>query len=154
ASVGSISGSVINQVTGLGIPGVTIQLLTQLNTLVGQTTTAAGGTYASTNERAGVYERRQQLPLATGLMSVAALPGINGANIAGSTTALAVTVVAGVNSALNSFPTRRSSDLASVGSISGSVINQATGAGIPGVTILLFTQLNLSVPVGQTTTDA
>jgi len=82
-TVGSISGSVINQATGLGIPGVTIQLLSQLNnTFVGATTTDANGAYTFTNEPPGSYLVVQSVP--NGFAPV-------------SPTTLTVTVVAGAN---------------------------------------------------------
>src|SRR5207247_1495331 len=83
ASVGTISGSVINQATGVGIPGVTILLLTQLNnTFVGATTTDINGAYTFTNEPPGSYLVVQSVP--NGFLPV-------------SLTTLTVTVVAGAN---------------------------------------------------------
>src|SRR5207245_2940196 len=138
ASVGTISGSVIDLGTGRPIPGVTIQLFTQLNnTFVGQTTTDANGAYTFTNEPAGFY---------------LVVQGFRSDLVPVSASTLAVTVVANVNSANNNFLDRSTVVSPTVGSITGSVINQATGLGIPGVTIQLLTQLNNTF-VGQTTTD-
>src|SRR2546428_321840 len=138
-SVGTISGSVIDLGTGRPIPGVTIQLFTQLNnTFVGQTTTDASGAYTFTNEPAGFY---------------LVVQGFRSDLVPVSASTLAVTVVAGVNSANNNFLDRSTVVSPTVGSITGSVINQATGLGIPGVTIQLFTALG-GPAVATTSTDA
>src|SRR5207245_8922734 len=120
-------GSVINQATGARIPGVPIRLFTQLRTFVGETRTDANGAYAFTNEPAGSYQVVQLLP--AGLTSLAAVPGINGANIPGTTRELAVTVVADVNSANNNF-LDASTTLPATGTISGSVFRDVNGNGM------------------------
>jgi hypothetical protein len=144
-TVGTISGAVVNVATGLPIPGVTIELFTGLG-FVDQTTTAANGAYTFANKPPGSYQVLQLLP--TGLTSVAAVPGINGANIPGTTTELAVTVVADVNSANNNFLDATTAPPQLV-AISGSVIQDTKGDNVvdvppdlllPGVQILLEDQ--------------
>jgi protocatechuate 3,4-dioxygenase beta subunit len=151
-TVGTISGSVFQDVNGTGVidagdtplPGVTIQLFTQLSTFVAQTTTDVNGAYSFTNVPPGFYQVVQLVP--AGLVSVAAIPGVNGFPVNGSTTALDVTVMADVNSGNNNF--LDALPLQQFSTISGSVVRDIDGNGvvdvppdvpIPGVQVLLQT---------------
>jgi protocatechuate 3,4-dioxygenase beta subunit len=133
-SVGTISGSVIQDVDHNGVidagdaplQGVSVQLITQLNVPVAQAFTDVNGAYAFTNVPPGFYQVVQAVP--AGLTSVAAFPGINGFAVSGSTNALAVTVVAGVNSGNNNF--LDASPAPAAASISGSVVVDTDGNGV------------------------
>src|SRR5205807_2548416 len=69
-TVGSLSGSVVSDANGngvidagdTGVPGVTVQLFTQLNSFIAQTTTDANGAYAFTNLPPGAYQVVEVVP--------------------------------------------------------------------------------------------
>src|SRR5262249_21874081 len=107
--------------------------------------TNLNGAYAFTNVPPGSYLVQQIVPVNFVPLTPTVLP---------------VTSVSGFNNGNNNFLDRATQVSPTVGIISGSVIRDLNGngfidsgdAGLPGVTVQLFTQLNAFI--AQTTTDA
>jgi hypothetical protein len=143
-TVGAISGSVVRDVDNNGginvppdvpIPGVPIQLFTQLNVPIAQAFTDVNGAYAFTNVPPGFYQVVQQVP--AGLAAV-------------SPSALSVMVAAGINNGNNNFLDRATVVSPTVGIISGSVVQDVDNNGVidvppdaplQGIPVQLFTQV-------------
>jgi protocatechuate 3,4-dioxygenase beta subunit len=164
-AVGSVSGQVRrddngNSVIDTGDPalgGVTVELFTQLNTLVDATFTDTAGVYQFKNVPPGFY-RIVEVDLAN-TVSIAAIPGPAGAFVNANT--IAVQVFVGFDSGGNNFLDRAAVVSPTIGgSISGRVVQDTNGnniidgadVGLAGVTIQLFTQAGTFIT--QRTTDA
>jgi uncharacterized surface anchored protein len=163
-TTGSISGSVIRDANGnnlidsgdVGISGATVQLWTALNVFITQTVTAANGTFSFANLPPGTYRVVEIDP--ANHVTIGAAPGVNGFVITGNI--IQVNVVSGVDSGNQRFLDRSTVVSPTVGSISGAVIRDTNGnslidagdVGIAGVTVQLWTALNVFIT--QTVTAA
>jgi protocatechuate 3,4-dioxygenase beta subunit len=128
-TVGSLSGSVLRDNGNgfidpgdTGLPGVTLQLFTQLGVFVGQTATGANGSYSFTNLPPGGYLVQQLVPAGY----VALTP-----------TVLAASVISGFNTGNLNFLDRLIAP-PTLATISGSVIVDTNGNSVidPGDTPL------------------
>jgi protocatechuate 3,4-dioxygenase beta subunit len=130
-TVGTISGSVLRDLNGNGVidagdapaSGVIVQLFTQLNVLVAQTTTDANGAYAFANIPPGFYRVVEVVP--AGTTASASFAGTNGSVL--SSTILQVTSVAGAISGNNNF--LLGAPVSVTATISGSVLQDNNGTG-------------------------
>jgi uncharacterized protein (DUF2141 family) len=158
----TISGSVLQDTNGSGtlnigdvpLPGVTVQLRNTFGGVLASFVTDVNGAYAFSGLSPGTYQVVQVVP--ANLTAIAAYPGPGA--VALSPTIIQVSASGGL-SGNNNFLDRSTVVSPTVGSLSGSVLLDANGngfldagdAGLPGVTVRLFTLLGAFI--AQTTTD-